>query len=150
MVASADAVRDLWGGIDGRVKASGVPTRALALLLGKTHVQEQPLRWGYLTPEREDTPHRRVRIAAKAAGRLGTADGKAAPEPFGAHPAGPRDASGRARTDGLSSGGRRDTVPSSAAEPARRSDKTVRTDERGGGQATAAATVAPTLTERRP
>ena len=26
----------------------------LALLLGKTYVQEQPLRWGYLTPERED------------------------------------------------------------------------------------------------
>jgi dihydropteroate synthase-like protein len=34
----------------------------LALLLGKTYVQEQPLRWGYLTPDREDTPHRRVRI----------------------------------------------------------------------------------------
>ncbi len=34
----------------------------LALHLGKTYVQEQPLRWGYLTPEREDTPHRRVRL----------------------------------------------------------------------------------------
>lgn len=34
----------------------------LALLLGKTYVQEQPLRWGYLTPEQKDTPHRRVRI----------------------------------------------------------------------------------------
>ena len=34
----------------------------LALLLGKTYVQEQTLRWGYLTPEREDTPHRRVRF----------------------------------------------------------------------------------------
>jgi dihydropteroate synthase-like protein len=37
----------------------------LALLLGKTYVQEQPLRWGYLTPEREDTPHRRVRIEGR-------------------------------------------------------------------------------------
>jgi hypothetical protein len=37
----------------------------LALLLGKTYVQEQPLSWGYLTPEREDTPHRRVRIEGR-------------------------------------------------------------------------------------
>ena len=37
----------------------------LALQLGKTYVQEQPLRWGYLTPEREDTPHRRVRIEGR-------------------------------------------------------------------------------------
>ena len=37
----------------------------LALLLGKTYVQEQPLRWGYLTPEREDTPYRRVRIEGR-------------------------------------------------------------------------------------
>ena len=37
----------------------------LALLLGKTYVQEQPLRWGYLTPEREETPHRRVRIEGR-------------------------------------------------------------------------------------
>ena len=37
----------------------------LALLLGKTYVQEQPLRWGYLTPEREDTSHRRVRIEGR-------------------------------------------------------------------------------------
>ena len=37
----------------------------LALLLGKTYVQEQPLRWGYLTPTREDAPHRRVRIAGR-------------------------------------------------------------------------------------
>jgi dihydropteroate synthase len=37
----------------------------LALLLGKTYVQEQPLRWGYLTPEREDTPHRRVRLEGR-------------------------------------------------------------------------------------
>jgi dihydropteroate synthase-like protein len=37
----------------------------LALLLGKTYVQEQPLRWGYLTPDREDTPHRRVRIEGR-------------------------------------------------------------------------------------
>ena len=37
----------------------------LALLLGKTYVQEQPLRWGYLTPEREATPHRRVRIEGR-------------------------------------------------------------------------------------
>ena len=31
----------------------------------KTYVQEQPLRWGYLTAEREDTPHRRVRIEGR-------------------------------------------------------------------------------------
>jgi dihydropteroate synthase-like protein len=37
----------------------------LALLLGKTYVQEQPLRWGYLTPEREDTPHGRVRLEGR-------------------------------------------------------------------------------------
>lgn len=37
----------------------------LALLLGKTYVQEQPLRWGYLTPPREDTTHRRVRIEGR-------------------------------------------------------------------------------------
>ena len=37
----------------------------LALLLGKTYVQEQPLRWGYLTPEREPTPHRRDRIEGR-------------------------------------------------------------------------------------
>ena len=37
----------------------------LALLLGKTYVQEQPLRWGYLTPEREDTPHRRIRLEGR-------------------------------------------------------------------------------------
>ena len=37
----------------------------LALLLGKTYVQEQPLRWGYLTPPREETPHRRVRIEGR-------------------------------------------------------------------------------------
>jgi dihydropteroate synthase-like protein len=36
----------------------------LALHLGKTYVQEQPLRWGYLTPEREPTRHRRVRLEA--------------------------------------------------------------------------------------
>ena len=34
----------------------------LALLLGKTYVQEQPLRWGYLTPEREESRHGRVRL----------------------------------------------------------------------------------------
>jgi dihydropteroate synthase-like protein len=40
----------------------------LALLLGKTYVQEQPLRWGYLTPEGsggENAPHRRVRIEGR-------------------------------------------------------------------------------------
>jgi dihydropteroate synthase-like protein len=37
----------------------------LALLLGKTYVQEQPLRWGYLTPAGEDRPHRRVRIEGR-------------------------------------------------------------------------------------
>lgn len=36
----------------------------LALHLGKTYVQEQPLRWGYLTPERESSGHRRVRLEA--------------------------------------------------------------------------------------
>jgi dihydropteroate synthase-like protein len=40
----------------------------LALLLGKTYVQEQPLRWGYLTPEREDAPHRRVRLERRGQG----------------------------------------------------------------------------------
>ncbi len=34
----------------------------LALLLGKTYVQEQPLRWGYLTPEREESRHGRVKL----------------------------------------------------------------------------------------
>ena len=34
----------------------------LALLFGKTYVQEQPLRWGYLTPEREESGHRRVKL----------------------------------------------------------------------------------------
>src|SRR5262249_7717371 len=34
----------------------------LALLLGKTYVQEQPLRWGYLTPAAEDSRHGRVRL----------------------------------------------------------------------------------------
>jgi dihydropteroate synthase-like protein len=37
----------------------------LALLLGKTYAQEQPLRWGYLTPPREDTGHRKVRIEGR-------------------------------------------------------------------------------------
>jgi dihydropteroate synthase-like protein len=39
----------------------------LALLLGKTYVQEQPLLWGYLTPEGEESRHGRVRL--EAAGR---------------------------------------------------------------------------------
>jgi dihydropteroate synthase-like protein len=35
----------------------------LALSLGKTYVQEQPLRWGYLTPAaEEESRHRRVRL----------------------------------------------------------------------------------------
>jgi dihydropteroate synthase-like protein len=34
----------------------------LALSLGKTYVQEQPLRWGYLTPAEEQSRHRRVRL----------------------------------------------------------------------------------------
>ena len=34
----------------------------LALLLGKTYVQEQPLRWGYLTPAAEESRHGRVRL----------------------------------------------------------------------------------------
>jgi dihydropteroate synthase-like protein len=37
----------------------------LALSLGKTYVQEQPLRWGYLTPEREDSRHRRVKLEGR-------------------------------------------------------------------------------------
>jgi dihydropteroate synthase-like protein len=42
----------------------------LALRLGKTYVQEQPLRWGYLTPEDEGSRHRRVRLeAARSEGR---------------------------------------------------------------------------------
>ena len=36
----------------------------LALRLGKTYVQEQPLRWGYLTPEGAESGHRRVRLEA--------------------------------------------------------------------------------------
>jgi dihydropteroate synthase-like protein len=36
----------------------------LALLLGKAYIQEQPLRWGYLTPGREETRHGRVRLEA--------------------------------------------------------------------------------------
>ena len=38
-----------------------VPAK-LALLLGKTYVQEQPLRWGYLTPAAEESRHGRVRL----------------------------------------------------------------------------------------
>jgi len=34
----------------------------LALVLGKTYVQEQPLRWGYLTPTDEPTRHGRVKL----------------------------------------------------------------------------------------
>ncbi len=34
----------------------------LALLLGKTYLQEQPLRWGYMTPEEEESRHGRVRL----------------------------------------------------------------------------------------
>jgi dihydropteroate synthase-like protein len=34
----------------------------LALLLGKTYVQEQPLRWGYLTPPAEESRHGRVKL----------------------------------------------------------------------------------------
>lgn len=34
----------------------------LALLLGKTYLQEQPLRWGYMTPEGEESRHGRVRL----------------------------------------------------------------------------------------
>jgi dihydropteroate synthase-like protein len=36
----------------------------LALHLGKTYVQEQPLRWGYLTPPAEESRHGRVRLEA--------------------------------------------------------------------------------------
>jgi dihydropteroate synthase len=36
----------------------------LALRLGKTYVQEQPLRWGYLTPDGKEPGHRRVRLEA--------------------------------------------------------------------------------------
>ena len=34
----------------------------LALLLGKTYIQEQPLRWGYLTPPAEESRHGRVKL----------------------------------------------------------------------------------------
>jgi dihydropteroate synthase-like protein len=34
----------------------------LALLLGKTYVQEQPLRWGYLTPKEGESRHGRVKL----------------------------------------------------------------------------------------
>jgi len=34
----------------------------LALLLGKTYIQEQPLRWGYLTPTEEESRHGRVKL----------------------------------------------------------------------------------------
>ena len=34
----------------------------LALALGKTCVQDQPLRWGYLTPQDEPSRHGRVRL----------------------------------------------------------------------------------------
>jgi dihydropteroate synthase len=37
----------------------------LALLLGKTYVQEQPLRWGYLTPEGDESRHGRVRLEGR-------------------------------------------------------------------------------------
>lgn len=41
----------------------------LALLLGKTYVQEQPLRWGYLTPKAEESPHGRVKLERSKRGR---------------------------------------------------------------------------------
>jgi hypothetical protein len=34
----------------------------LALLLGKTYIQEQPLRWGYLTPPADPSRHGRVKL----------------------------------------------------------------------------------------
>ncbi len=37
----------------------------LALSLGKTYIQEQPLRWGYLTPEREEPRHDRVKLEGR-------------------------------------------------------------------------------------
>jgi dihydropteroate synthase-like protein len=37
----------------------------LALLLGKTYVQEQPLRWGYLTPGGDESRHGRVRLEGR-------------------------------------------------------------------------------------
>jgi dihydropteroate synthase len=50
----------------------------LALLLGKTYVQEQPLRWGYLTPAAEESRHGRVRLEAPAA-PAGAGSGEGAP-----------------------------------------------------------------------
>jgi dihydropteroate synthase-like protein len=42
----------------------------LALLLGKTYVQEQPLRWGYLTPDADEPRHGRVKLeGARRRGR---------------------------------------------------------------------------------
>jgi dihydropteroate synthase len=37
----------------------------LALRLGKSYVQEQVLRWGYLTPEAQESRHRRVRLEGR-------------------------------------------------------------------------------------
>jgi dihydropteroate synthase len=48
----------------------------LALHLGKTYVQEQPLRWGYLTPAREESGHRRVRLEAARRGARTEAEGR--------------------------------------------------------------------------
>jgi dihydropteroate synthase-like protein len=47
----------------------------LALTLGKTYVQEQPLRWGYLTPDREETRHGRVKLEAPSAAKRQEAGG---------------------------------------------------------------------------
>ena len=46
----------------------------LALLLGKTYIQEQPLRWGYLTPDREEGRHGRVRLEAPPPAKQQEAD----------------------------------------------------------------------------
>jgi dihydropteroate synthase-like protein len=43
----------------------------LALLLGKSYVQEQPLRWGYLTPPAEQSRHRRVKLEGPRRPRRG-------------------------------------------------------------------------------
>lgn len=57
----------------------------LALMLGKTYVQEQPLRWGYLTPARDESRHGRVRLEGRGPGHrtgpMPTPDTSGGPDP---------------------------------------------------------------------
>ena len=118
----------------------------LALLLGKTYVQEQPLRWGYLTPAREDTPHRRVRIEGRRKTR-DPVDGPPLMGRAGDLPGSVRDpgASGRTGTIGLLSGGRAGGARAlSSLERPQRDGATTRVerDTRTIGRATVAAVAA--------